>query len=73
MDASAISLARENSIPMIVFSIEKQTALIVSCGMKINLRLSPISKEIRLMSFDMDDAQRRMQGAVSALETEFRG
>ena len=25
------------------------------------------------MSFDMDDAQRRMQGAVSALETEFQG
>lgn len=25
------------------------------------------------MSFDMDDTQRRMQGAVSALETEFQG
>ena len=76
MDASAVSLSRENGIPIVVFSIQTSGGFMKFCGVLAKapsfvIRLMGLGR--RKMSIDLDDIERRMEGAVATLKADLGG
>ena len=72
MDASAISLARENRIPIIVFDIHKPGAFAATMRGRGNLHHHQRTRAEE-MTADLKELEKRMQGAMDALKKELGG
>ena len=76
MDATAISLARENNIPIVVFSVleEGNFAKAAKSEGKFTIVTNTQHIEIEVkMALDKNDIKRRMDGAIDTLHKEFSG
>ncbi len=71
MDASAISLARENRIPIIVFDIHKPGAF--AATMRGRGHLHDHQGRGLIMTADLNELEKRMHGAMDALKKELGG
>ena len=75
LDASAISLARDNDIPVIVFSINEKDAFlkVLNGDNEASTTIYDLLRKKLTEILNLDDLKRRMEGALNAFSQDLAG